>query len=296
MGPVARIPFRIDTPRGRLRGDLRLPPPGERTASAPARRQAAAPAAIVVHHGFKGFKDWGFFPPACEALATDVGCPVASFNVTGSGVGADLGRFGDPESFASNTFSREVADLEEVLAGLVAGRLGAAPVPPVSRVALLGHSRGAVAATLVGSRRPEVVAVATWAGLADPGRYAALFTPKAQARGWAEIRNARTGEVLRLHRDVVDDLRAAGDGLLPLRVLPGSELRLLAVHGAEDEAVPVSDSRALVAAAEDAELLLLPGTGHTFDARHPWTGSTPALERALAGTARFFRARLFEEV
>jgi pimeloyl-ACP methyl ester carboxylesterase len=295
MEPVARIPFRIDTPRGRLRGDLRLPPRGPGPAEGTAPSGAGPAAAIVVCHGFKGFKDWGFFPSACERLATAVGCPVASVNLTGSGVGADLGRFGEPEAFATNTFSREVADLEAVLDGLATGRLGEAAVTPVSRIALLGHSRGAVAVTVVGARRPEVRVICTWAGLADPGRYEALFTPTAEARGWAEIRNARTGEVLRLRRDVVDDYQAAGDRLDPLRALPGRGAPLLAVHGEEDEAVPISDSRALAGAADDAELLLLPGTGHTFDARHPWVGSTPALERALAATARFCRARLSEE-
>jgi len=293
MGPVARIPFRIDTPRGRLRGDLRLPPPapGRGSEGAPARPAAA----VVVCHGFKGFKDWGYFPPACERLAATLDCPVVSFNFTGSGVGADLGRFGEPDAFATNTFSREVADLEMVLDGIADGRLGAAAVPSAARIGLLGHSRGAVAVSLAGARRPEVRAVCTWAGLSDPARYARLFTPKAEERGWAEIRNARTGEVLRLRRDVVDDLRAAGDGLDPLKALRGADVPLLAVHGTEDEAVPVADSRALADAAGDAEVRLVAGTGHTFDARHPWTGSTPALEWALSDTARFFRARLLEE-
>ncbi len=294
MGPVARIPFRIDTPRGRLRGDLRLPPrrPGS---GSPAAETDGSGVAVVVCHGFKGFKDWGFFPSVCDGLAATLGCPVVGLNFTGSGVGADLGRFGEPDAFAENTFSREMADLEAVLDGIAAGRLGDAAVPPAARVGLLGHSRGAVAVSLAGARRSEVRAVCTWAGLSDPGRYARLFTSEAEARGWAEIRNARTGEVLRLRRDVVDDLHAAGDRLDPREALRGADVALLAVHGTEDEAVPVADSRALADAAGEARVLLVEGTGHTFDARHPWAGSTPALERAMTATARFFRARLFEE-
>lgn len=296
MGPPARVPFRLDAAGGRrLRGDLRLPDAG-RARTVRSGEDAPAGAAIVICHGFKGFKDWGFFPAVAESLAVAVDCPVVSFNFTGSGVGADLGRFTDPEAFATNTFSREVGDLEAVLDGLAEGRLGAAHVARADRVALLGHSRGAVAATLVGSRRPAVRAVATWSALAFPDRYARLFTGKAEARGWAEVRNARTGEVLRLGRDVLDDLRAQAERLDPSAALAGSDVPLLAVHGEEDESVPVSDSRALVRAAGSAELLVLPGTGHTFDVRHPYMGATPALELALARTAQFFRARLFEEV
>jgi uncharacterized protein len=296
MGPVARIPFRIELPGGRrLRGDLRLPHAGRARPGGP-RPDEPDGAAVVICHGFKGFKDWGFFPAVGERLAAAVGCPSVSFNFTGSGVGPDLGRFSDPEAFATNTFSREVADLEAVLDGLAAGRLGSAPVAPAARIALLGHSRGAVAAALVGARRPAVRAVATWSALAAPGRYETLFTAKAEARGWAEVRNARTGEVLRLGREVLDDLRAHGERLDPASALSGSDVPLLAVHGLEDESVPISDSRTLAGAARSAELVALPGTGHTFDVRHPYVGATPALERALVRTIRFFRARLFEEV
>jgi predicted alpha/beta-fold hydrolase len=47
--------------------------------------------AIVVVHGFKGFKDWGMFPPLAERLAR-AGFATITFNVSGSGVD-DAGEF-----------------------------------------------------------------------------------------------------------------------------------------------------------------------------------------------------------
>jgi len=281
MRPVVRVPFSIRTPGGVVRGDVRGEP--------------ASNAALVVCHGFKGFKDWGFFPTACEQLALRVGCPVIGFNFSGSGVGPDLGSFSEPEAFATNTFSREVNDLESVLDGLLAGRLGAARFDAPSRIGILGHSRGAIAAALVGSRRPEVVALAAWGGLSRPDRYAELFPPGAAEDHVVEIRNLRTGEILPLRLDVVDDLMAHGPALDPLAALRAGGPPLLAVHGEQDEAVPVEDGRAYAEAAAVSEFLQIEGAGHTFDVRHPYVGSTPALERALGATARHFRRYLETE-
>ncbi|MDT8437189.1 MAG: alpha/beta fold hydrolase, partial [Gemmatimonadota bacterium] len=285
---VPRIPFRVVTSGPEpIRGDLRLPPPGH---AAPAVRGAA----VVVLHGFKGFKDWGFFPHACETLATHLACPVVSFNVRGSGIGPDLGSFSRPEGFAANTFGQEVEDLEAVVGGLKAGRLGAATVEPAERITLLGHSRGAVATALVAADEPTVRALATWGGLSDPGRYRALFPAAVARRGWAEIRNARTGEVLRLDRALVDELDEADGRLDPLAALARTRVPTLVLHGAADASVPLADARALAVAGGGAAEIL-PGAGHTFEAVHPFAGSTPALERALARTIAHFRPHIVPE-
>ncbi|MXW55783.1 MAG: hypothetical protein F4Z59_03600, partial [Gemmatimonadales bacterium] len=125
---VTRIPFRLRPPGADLRADYWS------TAS------PSSDAAIVVCHGFKGFKDWGFFPYVCGRLAARTGIPVVSFNFDGSGVrDAD---FDDLEAFSHNTFSRELWDLEAILDGLATGRLGGLAVTPATRFGLLGHSRG----------------------------------------------------------------------------------------------------------------------------------------------------------
>ena len=54
-----------------LQGDVRIP-------DGPPPRSA-----VVVVHGFKGFKDWGFFPYLCQRMAA-AGHAVVSFNLSGS--------------------------------------------------------------------------------------------------------------------------------------------------------------------------------------------------------------------
>src|SRR6202022_3075119 len=60
-------------------------------------RAARAPVLICVH-GFKGFKNWGFWPETARRLS-DAGYCVVRFNFAHSGVGEDLQSFGEPELF-----------------------------------------------------------------------------------------------------------------------------------------------------------------------------------------------------
>lgn len=278
---IGRTAFQLEPRPGEtLRGDLWAPAPrGD-----PGR-------AVVVCHGFKGFKDWGFFPYVARRLASHLGCRVVSFNFTGSGVGADLENFTEPEAFGRNTFSKELADATAVVEGLETGRLGDLEFDPASRIGILGHSRGAVAAILSGERA-TVRAVVTWAGIGSVERYASLFE-NVPAGHPVPIRNARTGDVIQLYPDVLEDIRAH-----PERFDLGASLRmsgvpLLVVHGTEDGSVPPSDGRRLAAASPTARFEPIEGAGHTFEAKHPFDGPTPELDRALGSSVDHFREHLF---
>jgi len=276
-----RTAFQLEPrPAEVLRGDLFKPA----SSPEPAHR------AVIVCHGFKGFKDWGFFPHVARRLAERLRCQVVTFNFTGSGVGADLENFTEPEAFARNTFSKELEDLSAVLAGLEAGRLGDTPCEAGSRIGVLGHSRGGVAAIL-GGELPAVRAVVTWAAIADVRRYAAMFDGLPEGAP-VLVRNARTGDVLPLYRDVVGDIREH-PGRFDLEAsLRRSEVPVLVVHGTEDTSVPPDDGRRLAAASDRARLALIEGAGHTFEVGHPFEGASPELEHALDLTVRHFEAHL----
>ena len=283
---VSRLPFELRPEPGLvIRGDVRSTPSTDRSPSA----------AIVVCHGFKGFKDWGFFPYLSERLAADVGCTVVSFNFSGSGIGADPESFTDLEGFSRNTFSREVRDLETVLEALGAGSLGEVPAAPPERVGLIGHSRGAAAVVLVGERRPEVAGIVTWGGIGSVFRYEGWF---AEGLGDADVMyvlNARTGQEMPIRRDVLEDMRRNRTALDMPAAAGRLAAPLLIVHGSHDEAVPVSEAYALRDASMAARLEIIEGASHTMDASHPFPGTNPNLERAVDLTVEHFTATLRQE-
>jgi pimeloyl-ACP methyl ester carboxylesterase len=295
---VTRLPFEIELSPGRvLRGDVRRPSGRDADAAIPGAGSARwdEARAIVVCHGFKGFKDWGFFPHLAERLAMGTRSTVVSFNFSGSGVGPDLETFSDLEGFARNTFTKELEDLETILDALGAARVGGVPVHAPDRVGLIGHSRGAASVVLAAARRAEARALVTWAGIGSVFRYEDWLAEGLGEGDLMHVVNARTGQRLALHRDALDDMRANRE-LLDMRAA-GARLGapLLIVHGSEDEAVPLSDAELLLDSAGSlARLSVIEGAGHTMGASHPFPGTNPYLDEAVELTLNHFNRYLGE--
>jgi len=249
-------------------------------------REAARPA-VVVLHGFKGFKDWGMFPPLAERLAR-AGFSAVSLNVSGAGVD-DEGLFSYPERFGRNTFSAELGDLGRVIDALAAGGLG---VPAPSSIGLLGHSRGGGVAILRAADDARVRALVTWAAIATVRRWSADVIESWRAIGRQDVVNARTGEVLPLYTEVLDDIDSRSAQLDIEAAAARVAAPWLIVHGTHDEAVPVAEAERLAGAQPRAVLERIEGAGHTFGARHPWTGTTPELDRAVTGSVTWFATHL----
>jgi pimeloyl-ACP methyl ester carboxylesterase len=244
-------------------------------------RESARPAVIVLH-GFKGFKDWGMFPPFSERLAR-AGFTAVTPNLSGSGVD-DTGQFVFSDRFAHNTFSAELEDLARVLDALANGDLG---VVPPSRIGLVGHSRGGGIAVLQTARDPRIRALATWAAISSVERWSPAEQAEWRERGSKDIVNARTGERLPLYPDILDDIAHNAGGTLDiLRAARGVAVPWVIAHGSEDEAVSLLEGKALSAASArvTTKFLEIEGGGHTFGAVHPWKGSTPQFDRVADAT------------
>ncbi len=246
---------------------------------------------MVICHGFKGFKDWGFFPYLAERLAR-AGLAAVSFNFSGSGVGEDPETFDELERFGRNTYTSELRDLEIVLEAFVSGALGVGPAV----YGLFGHSMGGSICVLRAAADDRARALVTWAAVA---RFGGLWRREQIAEwrrtGRLDVVNQRTGQVLPLYTDMLDDLERWGAEKLNVR-RAAEEVRApwLIIHGANDESVPAEDGRDLHRAARPgtAELLLVEGAGHTLNAKHPWPGSNPELERAVRATVEWFGKQL----
>lgn len=249
--------------------------------------------AIVVVHGFKGFKDWGMFPPLAERLAR-AGFATVTFNLSGSGVDG-TGEFVWPERFGHSTFSAELSDLGRVMDALAAGELG---VVPPSTVGLVGHSRGGGIAVLHAAGDPRVKALVTWSAISSVERWSPHEVTEWRRQGVREIVNSRTGQRLPQYLDVLDDVERNATGSLDIL---GAATRIrvpwLIAHGTEDEAVSHLESDALRGASPlpTTRLLALEGAGHTFGAGHPWDPQkheTAELRRVFDMTLAWFAAHL----
>jgi pimeloyl-ACP methyl ester carboxylesterase len=270
-------PFSLDTDEGLpIRGDLHSP--------------AARGPVVVCIHGFKGFKDWGFWPETARRLGA-AGYGVVRFNFSHSGVGEDQETFSEPALFESGTYSREIADLRAVLSRLERGLLPGGERIDISRVGLLGHSRGGVASLAVAaSAEFPVRSVVLWNPVARVLWWDAEARRQWREKGHWEVVNARTRQVFRVTTALLKDAEENRERLEPLINAASLAVPLLVIVAREDESVPPETGVRLSRAAPAplSGLVEIPATGHTFGATHPFTGSTPALEQAIGSTIQHF--------
>lgn len=239
-------------------------------------------------HGFKGFKDWGFFPVTADRLA-QAGFAAVSFNFSGSGVGEPGDSFNEPERFRHATYSNGLRDLTGVLAELRGGGLGVQP----TTIGLLGHSMGGGIAALQTAADPGITALVTWSATARFGRlWRREQIPEWRRSGTLEIVNLRTGERLPLATDILDDLERNAERLNVLTAAAAVRAPWLVVHGVADESVPASDARDLAARAPQSRLLMVANTGHTFGIKHPWGGSTAQFDQVLEASVDWLSRHL----
>lgn len=242
---------------------------------------------LIFVHGFKGFKDWGFVPYLSDYFSKK-GFFVVTFNFSYNGIGKDLTDFTELDKFAKNTYSREVRELNELISAL---RSNYFDIGSKGKLGLIGHSRGGAISLLATSKRNDVDAVSVWASIAKLNRYSKRQKVDWRKRGYFEVLNTRTNQMMRLDIYILDDIEKNLKSSLNLEIAVRNLNRpLLVAHGDQDLAVPIEEAEQIYKWSDRSitEFFKLSGTGHTFDIVHPFAGSNHKFERLLDKTANFF--------
>jgi pimeloyl-ACP methyl ester carboxylesterase len=239
---------------------------------------------VIVCHGFKGFAHWAFFPYLARTLAEN-GLTAATFDFSGSGIGPDRETFTQPDAFARNTFSKEQDDIENVVdytrrKKIIDGKFG-----------LFGHSRGGgMAIIYAAAQEAEVKSLVTWSSIGRTN----WWTPEEAAiwrqRGYSGVTNSRTGQVMRLGTDLLDDVELNGNTKLNIAAAAAKiKMPWLIIHGTGDETVRSAEAERLHELSPRVSTLrLIEGANHGFDAKHPLSEVPPVLEKVVLETVKFF--------
>ena len=261
--------FTIESTEGLpIRGDLEL--------------TRNAEAVVVIVHGFKGFKDWGFFPWLGEQLCARR-LAVCRFNMSRSGVGESGDSFDQLDLFADDTYSQQIADLHTVV-DHVHRVMGDMPT------FLLGHSRGGGVAILGANDVPNLKGVVTWSAISTADRWDEATKAAWRRDGYQEVINARTKQVMRMSTRILDDFESHRQRLDILAAARALRVPLLSIHGGRDESVPVAELASISAAAHDASRLVISRASHTYNAIHPLVHVPVELSMAALVSGRFISA------
>ncbi len=203
---------------------------------------------IVCIHGFKGFKDWGFWPHAASRLR-EAGYGVVRFNFSHSGIGADLETFSEVGLFESGTYTREMEDLGK---------------PPVQSVVLWN----------------PVSSVLWWdEETRQRWRETGLWETVNPRTGQVFRMTTALLDDAEQNRDRLHPAVNAGRLRVPV---------LAVVAAQDETVPPAAGLRIASAAGVRGSVHGIAATGHTFGSAHPFPGTTPALEEAIRVTREHF--------
>ncbi len=227
--------------------------------------------AILILHGFKGFKDWGFLPDLGRSL-TRSDYVTLNINFSKNGIGPDGKHFTALDAFAQNTISQELSDVRTVIHAILDGKIGKQVIDR-ERIGILGHSRGGAIALLSALEfEDEIGAVVTWASVGTLFRYSEAELKEWENKGYLEFKTPFLQQPLRVNRSYWQDLTANKAQYDLAERVKELYTPTLFIHGAEDNTIPPDESALLYenCAAPSKRLEIIEGTDHTFGIRHPF--------------------------
>jgi dienelactone hydrolase len=250
--------------------------------------------AVILCHGFKGHRRWGFIPRLARRIR-DAGIAAVSMDFSLNGHPPEGGpSFPFPDRFRTNTIARECDDLCRVIEWVRAG--AGDSVAPGLALGLWGHSRGGVAVILYALDDPTIPAIVTWAAAARPDFYTAHQKASWRERGCYEFTDAETGTPLAIGVEYLDDLERHAEEYALGERAPQLAVAHLIVHGEQDMVIPVADAALLAkgpgdrAEAFPEKELLAVRAGHTFG--YGEGAPSQAYARAAEATVAWFDRHL----
>jgi dienelactone hydrolase len=248
---------------------------------------------LIFLHGFKGFKDFAFFPALAQKSAKE-GYIHIGLNFSHNGTTPDHPYdFVDLEAFGLNNFSKELEDIEHLLADIRQNKNRLFSQWDQEHIFILGHSRGGSTAILAAKEFPEITAVATWAAVIDIiERYGKADLEKWKRDGVKYILNGRTEQNMPLYYQLSEDILTQKDRFNIPAIIQHNQVSLLLVHGEQDPVVSVEEWELIPKHATPLNTFIIPGADHVFGGKHPWKVQDlpePA-QKAWTRTVAFFNS------
>jgi len=269
-------PFSIQNGEETIHGDIYHP------------RHSTCPILLIIH-GFRGSKNWGFFPTIAEEFAKN-GSIVISWNMSLNGYSKDAQYIDQPEEFARNTISQEIRDTQSIINSILHDdHILSNDVRSQwnGDIYVLGHSRGGGIGILLSEINPSIKKLVLWNSVSKFGR----FTER-QKKLWSEIGTFPIGEtedgkVIAMNYSYISDLELHGEEYSLLRAIARVPAEILILHAEQDMTVPIREAFALQEQTQSAQVHLIPQTGHIFGCTHPFTEMTSSLQDAIDTTTAF---------
>ena len=248
---------------------------------------------IIVGHGFRGFKDWGFFPHLCKCLS-NAGFAVISFNHAFSGIRDDPLVIDDIEGFSRNSTTQELLDWYLVIDSLLWGNCPYLERLRSHALGIFGHSRGGSYGILLSRQVLQVQSIVTWGAIKTFDRFDFETCRKWKREGILRIGSTEQGQPLELKVTALEALEKNLEQLNITQAMRQLSVPALILHGRDDRIVSISEAKKLWQCADHklSAFHIIEGSGHTFQTQHPLINPSLALKEAIDKTTQWFKNTL----
>lgn len=241
---------------------------------------------LIICHGFKAYREWGFFPYIAEQFALS-NMIVINFDFSQNGIVDPIKGIFEDDIFRTITVTQEIADLNNVISSipellnenLISGWNG--------DIYLMGHSLGGAVSIIVASERNNIKKIVTWASIGDIDRNTDRQKAEWREKGVIEFENRITGQTLHLDVEYLEDKLRNKVKYNLKECATKISIPMLIIHGDKDFTVRSGEAEILHNAAVNSEIEIISKANHTFNCRHPFTGTNEILNKAILSTNQF---------
>ncbi|TQD40585.1 alpha/beta hydrolase family protein [Haloflavibacter putidus] len=222
-------------------------------------------------HGYKGFKDWGAWNLVAEEFARN-NFFFIKFNFSHNGGTAQNPiDFPDLEAFGNDNYTKQLDDLDTIINWITTTKEFSSDAD-VTKLSLIGHSRGGGIVLLKAANNNLVKKVVTWAGVCN---FESRFPSGEKLETWKNegvyyIENGRTKQKMPHYYQFYEDFQKNKEALSIKRAVKKLNIPQLIVHAKNDFSVMVEEAHQLEEWHPHSELFLLENSNHVFNTKHPW--------------------------
>lgn len=241
---------------------------------------------VIFVHGYKGYKDWGAWDLMANKFA-EAGFFFVKFNFSHNGTTVENPtEFDDLEAFGNNNFSKEMSDLDALLA-----YFSEHPSVDFSKITIIGHSRGGGISLIKAYEDDRIRVLITLAGVSN---FSYRFPSGERLENWKNSgvmysENKRTKQQMPHYYQFYEDFKQNEERFTIQYCAQHLQKSVLIIQGTEDEAVKDKEAFLLNDWCKDSELYIIDGANHTFGAKEPWHSDDlpPDLDNAVLRSITF---------
>lgn len=234
---------------------------------------------VIISHGYKGFREWGFIPYLSEKLSEN-NCISVNIDFSLNGIVDSQKIIFDTELFAINTISQEIIDLNLLIDYLKKEQFENWN----GEIYLIGHSLGGAISIIVANERNDINGICLMGTISTLDRNTQRQKDLWRANGKVEMKIPTTEQVIWQNVEYLEDKERNRDRFNVLRCISNLQIPIAIIHGEQDVTVPIKEAKLLFEASKNnnkVRLELIPKCNHIFNVKHPFVSANEQIEQAI---------------